>query len=186
MTDHEIIELYFARDQQAIAQTDLSYGRYFLTIAWNILRSHEDSQECVNDSYLDTWNAIPPARPFSLKAFVGRITRNNALNRYERNTAQKRGGGEMTLCLEELAECVSGKDDPQNQQEYKYLVTCLNDFLSGLKKEQRIIFVRRYWYENTILEIAEDLGIGESKVKVTLSRLRNRLKEYLERRGITI
>ena len=186
MTDHAIIELYFARDQRAITRTDEAYGRYFRTIAWNILRNHEDEEECVNDSYFDTWNAIPPARPFSLKAFVGRITRNKALNRYEQKNALKRGGGETAACLDELAECVSGEGDPASGDDYRHLVTCLDGFLSDLKKEQRIMFVRRYWYGCTVREIAEGMGLGESNVKVTLSRLRNRLKEYLEKEGVRV
>ena len=143
MNDAEIITLYFGKDQQAIVQTDLKYGKYCHVIAWNILFNNEDSEECVNDAYLETWNAIPPTRPFSLKAFLGKITRNNAINRYERNTAQKRGGGETAACLEELAECVSGSDELGSLDDYNHLVSCINDFLAGLGKEQRIIFLRR-------------------------------------------
>ena len=186
MNDSDIVALYFRRDQRAVSETDLKYGRFCLAVAWNILRDHEDSEECVNDTYMETWNAIPPVRPRSLKAFVGRLTRNNALNRYERNAAQKRGGGEVPLCLDELAECVSGRDDLAGLDDYRHLVTCINNFLSLLKKEQRIIFVRRYWYESSVQEIAEDYGLTQSKVKVTLSRLRAGLKEYLEKEGVRI
>lgn len=186
MNDPEIISLYFQRSEQAIAQTDLKYGRYCYTIAWNVLRDDGDTQECVNDTWLDTWNAIPPAKPFSLKAFVGRITRNNALNRYEGRNAAKRGGGEVPLCLDELAECVSGKDEIGSREDYEHLVTCINDFLSGIKKEQRILFVRRYFYESSVREIADEQGISENNVKVTLSRLRGKLKEYLEKEGIRL
>ena len=112
--------------------------------------------------------------------------RNNALNRYERNTAKKRGGPAGTLCLEELGECVSGKDDLHDRIDYEHLVTSINSFLSLLSKEQRIIFVRRYFYESSIREIAEDYGLSESKVKVTLSRLRKRLRESLEKEGIQV
>ena len=186
MNDNEIIRLYWSRDQIAIACTQEKYGHYCYRIAWNILYDHEDSEECVNDTYMETWNAIPPARPFSLKAFVGRLTRNNALNRYERNTAKKRGGPAGTLCLEELGECVSGKDDLHDRIDYEHLVTSINSFLSLLSKEQRIIFVRRYFYESSIREIAEDYGLSESKVKVTLSRLTKRLRESLEKEGIQV
>ena len=186
MNDQHIIALYFQRDEQAIEKTDQKYGRYCFAIAWNILYSHEDSEECVSDAYLQTWNAIPPQRPLSLKAFVGRLTRNNALNRYEYAHAEKRGGGQLPMCLDELAECVSGKDTPETHADHQHLVTCLNTFLSLLKKEQRIIFVRRYWYESSIQEIAEDLGLSESNVKVTLLRLRRRLKKYLEKEGIQL
>ena len=186
MRDEEIIGLYFDRDEQAIAQTDAAYGKYCRAIARNILRNEEDALESVNDAYLDTWNAIPPTRPFSLKAFVGRLTRNRALNRYEYNTAARRGGTETALCLEELGECVSGKETPEGRAEYEHLITCINHFLSSLKKEQRILFLRRYWYDCTIREIAQDLGISESRVKVTLLRLRGRLREYLEKEGVHV
>ena len=186
MNDQEIVRLYFDRDQQAISETSRKYGSYCYTIAWNILYNREDSEECVNDTYMDTWNAIPPARPLSLKAFVGKITRNNALNRYEKAHAGKRGGGETPLCLDELSECVSGQDEMKDLEDYEHLVTCLNQFLSLLKKDQRIIFVRRYWYLNSIQEISRDYGMSESKVKVTLSRLRSRLKTYLEKEGVHV
>ena len=139
MNDQEIVRLYFDRNQQAISETGRKYGSYCYTIAWNILYNREDSEECVNDTYMDTWNAIPPARPLSLKAFVGKITRNNALNRYEKAHAGKRGGGETPLCLDELSECVSGQDEMKDLEDYEHLVTCLNQFLSLLKKDQRII-----------------------------------------------
>lgn len=186
MNDSEIISLYFDRSEQAIQQTDLKYGRYCYAIAWNILRSNEDSEECVSDTWLATWNAIPPARPFSLKAFVGRITRNNALNRCEAASALKRGSGESPICLDELSECVSGRDTLTGAEDYHHLVTCINAFLSDCKKEQRIVFVRRYFYENSVREIAQDLHLSESKVKVTLSRLRAKLRVYLEKEGVAL
>ena len=189
MTDPQIITLYFHRDEQAIHETDLKYGRYCFSIAWNILRVREDSEECVSDTWMDTWRAIPPTRPLSLKAFVGRITRNNALGRYEYNTAARRGGTETPLCLEELSECVTGSDSAgfaDAQDRYRHLVTSINDFLSGVKREQRIIFVRRYFYECSVREIAEGMNISESKVKVTLSRMRAKLREYLEKEGVTL
>ncbi len=186
MNDIEIIGLYNQRDQSAVGKTEEKYGRYCYTIAWNVLNDHEDSQECINDTWLDTWNAIPPARPFSLKAFVGKITRNNALNRLEKNRAKKRGSGEYALCLDELAECVSGKDEVGEFIDHEHLVTILNDFLSHLKKEQRILFVRRYWYGSPVKEIADAYGLSENNVKVTLMRLRNRLKERLEKEGVSV
>ena len=186
MKDHEIVALYFDREEKAIAETDLKYGRYCHAIAWNILYNKEDTEECLNDTWLDTWNAIPPARPFSLKAFVGRITRNNAINRYEKNTAAKRGGRETDLCLEELAECVSGDGGPEQAVDYRHLTACLNQFLKGLKREQRNVFLRRYWYGSSIKEIAGSFGMTESSVKVTLMRLRNRLREELAGEGVLI
>ena len=186
MKDQDIIALYFDRNQEAISQTDLKYGRYCHAIAWNILYNHEDSEECVNDTWMETWGAIPPERPLSLKAFVGRLTRNNALNLYEKRNAGKRGGGEVALCLDELAGCISGENDPAMDIDYKHLVTCINEFLSLLKKEQRIIFVRRYWYGSSIQEIAADYRMTQSKVKVTLLRLRGRLKKFLKEEGVCV
>ena len=186
MQDSEIVRLYFDRDQQAITCTDQKYGKYCHAIAWNILASREDSEECVNDAYLDTWNAIPPTRPFSLKAFVGRITRNRALNRYELQNAAKRGNGETALCLDELAECVSGEDELAQREDYRNLVECINGFLAEQSHEQRVIFVRRYWYGKSTADIAAEYGLGESKVKVTLSRLRKKLRTHLEKEGIRV
>ena len=186
MNDIEIIVLYNERNENAIVRTQEKYGRYCYTIAWNVLNDHEDSSECVNDTWLDTWNAIPPARPFSLKAFVGRITRNNALNRLEKNRALKRGGGGFCVCIDELGECLPGDDPVGTFIDHDHLVTILNDFLSHLKKEQRMIFVRRYWYGSPLREIADCYGLSESKVKVTLMRLRNRLKERLEKEGVSL
>lgn len=186
MQDSEIITLFFNREQRAIEQTGIKYGRYCHTIAWNILYSHEDAEECVNDTYLDTWNEIPPARPFSLKAFVGRITRNNAINRLEYNTALKRGAGESTACLDELAECVSGRDELTQQEDYRHLVECINRFLATLSPRQRVIFVKRYWYGSAVREICEECGVSESNVKVMLSRMRKKLREYLEKEGVRI
>ena len=180
MNDSQIVELYFHRDQQAITCTREKYDRYCMTIANNILSSREDSEECVSDTYLELWNNIPPTRPVSLKAFAGRLTKNNAL---------KRGGGETAACIDELAECLSLGTDPNSPEErlnHEHLVTCINRFLSGIKREQRIIFLRRYWYSSSVKEISESLGISESKVKVTLMRLREKLKEYLEREGVFI
>ena len=186
MRDTEIVELYFQREQQAIAQTDMKYGKYCHVIAWNILLNREDCEECVNDAYMDTWNAIPPVRPFSLKAFVGRLTRNNAINRLEKNTAGKRGGGEIFLCLDELAECVSGRDELTALEERRHVTDCLNAFLKSLDTEQRKVFVRRYWYGSSVKEIAQAYSMGESRVKVMLMRLRGRLREYLEKEGVQV
>ena len=186
MPDTDIIELFWNRIEQAISRLDEKYGRYFMTIAVNVLRSREDSEECVNDTYMDTWNAIPPTRPDNLKIFVGRITRNNALNLYEKKHAKKRGGGEQPTCLDELAEVVSGRDTLQEKEDYDHAVRCINAFLAGQKEEQRIIFVQRYWYKCPVAQIAQQLQVGESKVKMTLSRMRSALKDYLETEGVHV
>ena len=186
MEDNRIVDLYLQRNERALAETAKKYGGYCGAVATNILPTREDSEECVNDTWLAAWNAIPPARPFSLKAFVGRITRNNALNRFEAANARKRGSGENSLCLDELSECVSGRDTLTDAEDYRHLVTCINAFLSDCKKEQRVVFVRRYFYESSVREIAQDLHLSESKVKVTLSRLRAKLRVYLEKEGVAL
>ena len=186
MQDDRIIQLYWERSQDAIRETDQKYGKYCHTIAWNILYSKEDSEECVNDTWLKAWDAIPPSRPQLLKAFLGTITRNLALNRYEKAHAKRRGQCETTVCLDELSECVAG-DHPQDQLLDRMVITeCLNRFLDSLKPEERKLFVRRYWYMSTVKEIAEMYGISESKVKMSLLRTRGKLRETLVKEGIPI
>ena len=185
MEDLKIIELYEQRDEAAIEQTQLKYGSYLNAIACNILRSREDSEECLQDSYVKTWNAIPPAKPKSLKAFIARITRNTALDRYSSLTAEKRGGGETALVYEELSECLAEKAMglPENELELKELTALINEMLKGLSKGSRNIFVLRYWYMYSDAEIAKALGCSESKVRTSLSRSRAVLKNQLAKQG---
>ena len=182
--DQKIIDLYFARSEDAIAETDRQYGRYCRAVADSILRCHEDTEECVNDTYLQTWNSIPPTRPFSLKAYLGKITRNLAIHRWEKASADKRGGGEIPLVLSELSECLSDGASAEDGLSESILTDALNSFLGSLSKEQRIIFLRRYWYNASISEIASDRGITEGKVKTVLRRLRIKLRTVLEKEGI--
>lgn len=186
MDDQQIIELYWKRSDDAIAQTQKKYGRLCYKIAFNILGSHQDSEECVNDTYLRAWNVIPPERPEKLSAFLCRITRNQALKRYERNTAEKRGGGEIPLALEELSGCIPDPGSVTALTEQRELTRQLNGFLSGLNAENRRIFLRRYWGLESVRDIALDLALSESKVKVTLHRTRKKLKNYLEQEGIVL
>ncbi len=183
MDDAQILQLYFDRNEEAIPATDAKYGKYCTAIAKNILGSHEDAEECVNDTYLNTWNAIPPHRPGILSAFLGKITRNLAFNRYKHNNADKRGGGELPLVLEELAGCVSGKETVEDAFDHKALVEAINDFLSTLSVEKRKLFVCRYFYTESIRDIAEKFGISYAGLSMTLSRLRNKLQAYLIKRG---
>ena len=185
MEDTKIIELYEARDEGAIEATREKYGTYMNAIAYNITRSREDSEECVQDAYVKTWGAIPPAKPDSLKAFVGRITRNTALDRYSRNTAEKRGGSETDLIYEELAECLSEKAGslPEDAVELKELTAIINEVLSTLSRDSRNIFVLRYWYMYSDAEVAEKLGFKEGKVRTSLSRTRAVIRETLIREG---
>ena len=184
MEDNQIIRLYCERSEEAIRQTAAKYGNYCHTIAYNILHNLEDSEECVSDTWLRAWNVIPPQHPQFLSAFFARITRNLALNRYAWDHAQKRGGDVLYMTLEELSECVGTYDtDAVSDDE---LAKVMNRFISGLSKESRKIFLRRYWYMDTVKEIAKAYGIGESKVKMSLSRSRKRLKEMLEKEGISL
>ena len=184
MEEKQIIDLYFSRSEQAITETDKKYGSYCRQVAYNILCSHPDSEECVNDTYLKTWNVIPPKRPSPLKIFLGKITRNLALDRWDWNHAAKRGGGEVAASLEELGECIPAPQDTEQIVQNKELVRALDTFLEGLPAETRKVFLRRYWNLSPVKEIASFYGLSESKVKMLLMRTRNALKAYLEQEGI--
>ena len=183
MRDEEIIELYFARSEQAIAETRGSYGGYMNRVAMNILRDRGDSEETVNDACLKAWETIPPTRPQSLKAYLGRIVRNLSLTLYDKRRAGRRGGGEVRLALEELAEVIPSPDTPEQYLEQKQLEQLFDRFLSGLDDVSRRIFVRRYWYMSSVKEIARDFRLGESAVKMRLKRTREALKEFLTKEG---
>ena len=184
MDDRAIIELYNQRDENAIGETQKKYGRYCHTIAYNILRSDEDSEECVNDTYLKVWNTIPPTVPQRFSAFIGKITRNTALDRYAQISAQKRDCG-VEVALDEIAECISSEMTGSVSDEMA-LKNAINGFLATLPRRTRIIFMRRYFYLLSIKEIAAGLSMSESNVKVTLMRTREKFREYLENEGIVI
>lgn len=186
MNDREIIQLYFNRDQSALSATAKKYGKYCTSIAKNILGSNEDAEECVNDTYLCAWNSIPPTRPTILSAFLGTITRNLAFNNYKHNHVMKRGNGEIAVVLDELAECVSGLDDVEQEIDRRELVATIDSFLDNLSPQKRNIFICRYWYSDSISSIARRYKMTESNVSVTLNRLRSKLKEYLSERGYAI
>ena len=186
MDDNKIIHLYFDRSEEAITQTAVKYGKYCHTIAYNILHSFEDSEECVNDTYWRVWSIIPPRRPKKFPAFLGKISRNLSLDKYRHYTADKRGGGEVTIALDELTTCVSSCEMERDEDDEITLVDTLNHFLESLSSENRKIFMRRYWYVSSVKEIAEDFGLTESKVKMSLFRSRNQLKELLEQEGVAL
>lgn len=183
MEDKKIIELYWQRSEEAITQTASKYGAYCRSVAWNILYNSEDSEECVNDTYLRAWDTIPPQRPRVLQTFLGKITRNLSLDRWRMNHAQKRDSG-VFLALEELQECIPGSDGDMSED--LAIREALNGFLRGLKPEHRKVFLRRYWYLSPVKEITEDYGISESKVKMILLRTREKLKAHLESEGIVL
>ncbi len=183
MEDSEIVALYWARDQRAITESADKYGAYCASVARNILESPEDAEECVSDTWFRAWNAMPPQRPSLLSAFFGRITRNLAFDRYRSRSAAKRGGVGAALMLEELGDCVSGKDDVQQRLDMQELTDDLNAFLRSLPPEKRRLFLRRYFYADSLAEIAKRFGRKENQVAVSLHRLRKELRAYLEERG---
>ena len=179
MDDAQIVQLYWNRDEQAIPVTGEKYGSYCKKIAKNIVGNQEDAEECVNDTYLNAWNAMPPHRPSVLSTFLGKITRNVAFNKYKHNTADKRGGGEQAVILDELAECVSDNNDIDNAIDRKELIKTINSFLENLPQDKRNIFVRRYWYSDSISDIAQRYSMKDGTVSVTLNRLRLKFHNYL-------
>ena len=183
MDDANIVQLYFDRDKQAITETATKYGNYCASIAKNILGNHEDTEECVNDTYLNAWNAMPPHRPKMLATFLGKIVRNLAFNRYKHNTAAKRGAGELPAVLDELGECVSDREDVEEAYDYTELVADINAFLSTLPIKKRNVFVRRYWYADSVSEIAARYNMSGFAVSMMLNRLREKLRNYLTERG---
>lgn len=184
MNDQEIIALFWSRKESAIFATAEKYGKYCHTIAYNILYDHFDAEECVNDTYLGAWNSIPPKKPDKLTAFLGKITRNIALNRYKRNSAAKRGGGQVEIALSELENCIPDIKRVEQITEEKLLVSVINRFLRAQSKLKRNVFVLRYWYFYPICDIADMCGMSESKIKSLLFRMRNELKKNLEKEEI--
>lgn len=186
MRDTEILNLYWGREERAITETQKSYGNYCYSIAWNILRLREDAEECVNDTWLRAWNAIPPTRPQRLGLFLGTITRNLSFDRWKQKNALKRGNGEMNMALDELAECVPAAGSTEDAVEEAELRRSLNRFLGTLKERERNVFLRRYWYAEEYSDIAERYGMKLNTVKTTMFRVRGKLKEHLEREGVVL
>ena len=186
MEDRQIIELYWQRSEEAIAQTAQKYGRYCYTIAYNILQNEGDSDECVNDTYMRAWDSIPPRRPSLLSALLAAITRNLALDRYKHDRARKRGGGQIELALDELHECLPGGKSEEELIENRVLTEALNRFLGSLPEQTRKIFMLRYWYLCSVRKIAGSLGLSESGVKMSLLRSRKQPKAMLQKEGISL
>lgn len=184
MEDRDIIELYFQRNEKAIESTDKKYGQFCYTIANRILENHHDSEECVNDTWLHAWNTIPPQRPDSLRLFVGRIARNLAFDKYKQQYRLKRGGGIVTIALDEIAEIVSDTEDLELNE--KNLMCAVNVFLRSINERDRNIFLNRYFYMKTSKEIAQKYRLKEDNVQKILYRTRTKLKEYLIDKGYQI
>ena len=182
MDDQGIVALFFDRSEQAIAETDKKYGRYCYAIAYNILSSREDSEESVSDTYLTAWTTIPPRKPNFLNAFLGKITRHISIDRWRRRDAQKRGGRETILALDELGECVDahGLEEETSRRE---LIRVLNSFLAALPESERNVFLCRYWYMDSIQAISQVSGFSQSKVTSMLHRIRGKLRKVLSEEG---
>ena len=184
MEDARIVELYWDRDEAAISESSAKYGGYCYQIAFRILALREDAEECVGDTWLRAWEAMPPSRPGRLDTFLGKITRNVSIDRWRTRSAYKRGGGEFSLCLEELTNCTSGQPSVEDQQIQKEVVQTLNVFLKQLPETERKVFVCRYWYMDSIRDISEGFGISQTRVTTMLHRTRERLRKQLKKEGL--
>lgn len=180
MEDARIVDLYWQRSDAAIRETDNKYGPYCRSIAYRILQNHEDTEECVDDTYMGAWNSMPDKRPACLSPYLGKITRNLALNRVTRQNSQRRGGGELSLCLEELSDCVPDRFNLERELEERELNRRLRAFISSLPQTERRVFLSRYFYMLSTEETARRLGFSQSKVKSMLFRTRKKLLAYLK------
>lgn len=185
MDDIQIIELFFARSEQAIRQLATKYEKLCLKLSTNILSNPQDAEECVNDAYLAVWNTIPPKKPESLPAYLCRIVRNLSIKQYHKNTSQKRNSF-YDIALDELEECIPASKTLENTSDEKELIHAIHHVLCGLTKENRIIFVRRYWFSDSIADIAKQFHTSEHNISVRLSRTRKTLKKQLQKEGIFI
>lgn len=183
MTDDKIIQLFFQRKEAAIEETYKKYGSYCFKIANNILNNREDSEECLNDTWLKTWDSIPPAHPIHFNLFLAKIVRNLSINKYRSKYAQKRGNGEMALILDELEECIAGESDVETLYIAEELQSAINKFVRGLPEKEGNVFIRRYFYSDSIKDISNRYHVSENNVRVMLHRTRNKLRIRLEREG---
>lgn len=177
LQDHEIVDLFWDRQGRAVAETDKKYGKLLYGISFSVLQLKEDAEECVNDTYFAAWNRMPDERPAYLGAFLSKITRHLSIDKYRKNTAEKRGGTDVCA---ELEDCIPSKDDVFSEIENRELARIIDGFLAKLPKEKQVIFVRRYFYNDSIQDISKMLGISVAKIKTTLHRLRLSLKKKLE------
>ncbi|MBR6644113.1 MAG: sigma-70 family RNA polymerase sigma factor [Lachnospiraceae bacterium] len=185
MEDNQIIELFFRRDETALTETANKYGGFCLRIAMNVVNVREDAEECVNDTYHTAWNQIPPTKPDSFKAFLGRIVRNFAISKYRVLHAKKRFNG-LEVMLSELSDCIPGTESVEQEMEAKELTEYINTWLAGLKPEDRALFVRRYWYGDEVRELAKKCGVSGTQMTQRMLRLRRKLKVFLEEKGVVL
>lgn len=186
MDDRQIITMYFARDEIALAQTQQKYGEYVMSIAHNILDNVQDAQECLNDTLLKLWNLIPPENPKDLKAYIAKIVRNMAMDRYRGRTRQKRGSGQVSVALSEIEEIFPASNDVLSEVERRAFVAFPNQFLKTQPERERNVFILRYFYMDSVSEIAKTYKLKESHVLVILSRTRQKLKKAMEKEGYAI
>ena len=186
MDDRSILDLFWSRQEQAIVEIAAKYGSYCHSIAFGILQDSRDANEAVNDAYLAAWNTIPPQRPYALRTYLGKLTRNLSLRKWRDRTAAKRGGGQILLALEELGDCIPAGSTPDAALEQQALAEVIDAFLRTLPTEERCIFLRRYWYLDSIRDICSRFGYGQSRVKMTLYRTRKKLLQTLEQEGFTL
>lgn len=182
MEDFKIVDLYWSRNECAISETDKKYGNMLKSLSFSLLSSREDAEECVNDTYLDAWNAMPTARPTYLGAFLSKITRRISVDRFRASHRQKRGG--MENLTQELSECIPSTMGVEEEYENGRLSVELDRFLSALEPEKRVMFIRRYFYSQSVSQIALGMQLSEANVKVTLHRVRERLRKFLEEREL--
>lgn len=185
MEDSKIIALFFARSEQAITELSNKYGKLCMRVADNILSNNQDAEECVNDAYLGAWNTIPPQKPNPLQAYICKIVRNIAITRYHTNTALKRNS-HYDVALEELEYCLFSPQTPESSLHAKELSRLLDRFLSSVDTRSRVMFVRRYWYADSVADIASAFKIRPNSVSVQLSRIRNKLRKFLIQEGYMI
>lgn len=186
MEDEKIIDLFFARDEQAVAETDRKYGPYCFTVAHAVLKNDQDAEEVVSDTYLRAWNAIPPRRPNILRLFLAKITRNLAFTRWRSQSAAKRGGGELELVLEELSECITDGRSIDDRLAFRELSSSIRRFLDTIPQRDQNIFLRRYFYVEETASIARNYGMKPATVQKNLVRTRAKLKDYLQREGYAV
>lgn len=186
MDDRQIVTMYFARNESALAVTQQKYGAYVMSIAQNILDNLQDAQECLNDALLKLWNAIPPEQPRDLKAYIAKIARNTALDRYRESHRAKRGSGQVTLAMTEVEDIFGRTDDLSSEMDRQAFVSFLNAFLKSQPTRERNMFILRYFYMESVEAIAQTYHLKESNVLVILSRTRQKLKKAMEKEGYTV
>ena len=183
MNDSQIVSMYWERNEKAVEETQKKYGSFCYSVAYSILCNEEDAKESVNDTYLDAWNSIPPHKPSVLSAFLGKITRRISIDKWRNKNAARRGGGQITDTLDELAECIPDSNGVEKQLEEKALNETINSFIKSLPEKEQKIFICRYWYLDSIKSISEQFGFSQSKVTSMLFRTREKLRKILMEEG---